>query len=75
MKACFMCRRYTKEKCNKLGYKVNHDADCELCPFFHVLSMYDSDVIAEINEEIHNSTIGYSPLEDLVKDLAEIERY
>jgi hypothetical protein len=74
---CFMCKRYTESKCNKLGYKVNPNTDADFCSFFDIRTKYQDieETQEEILREAAHSGFGYSPLEDILKDLDEMETY
>lgn len=72
-----MCKRYTEDQCNKLKHKVNSNADATFCSFFDIRSKYQNieETEQEILHECNSSICGYSPLEDLIKDLDELETY
>lgn len=70
-----MCRRYTEEKCNKLGYKVLAMQNCDNCPFFHCRTLWEPQTREEIQEEFMASSFGYSMLEAELESQDEYETY
>lgn len=72
---CFMCKRYTDKKCNKLGYKVPKYHVCDMCPFFDCRTLWKQDTREEIVEEFTSSSFGYSMLEAELECMDEYETY
>ena len=72
---CFQCKRYTTEKCNKLGYKVPANHVCDMCPFKDLRTLWEPEVRKEIWEEISASSFGYSMLEAELECMDEYETY